>query len=125
MSLVLDAGALLAYEREPRRLQPHLVLARASGEQIVTPAGVVAQVWRGGPRQARIALLLAGVAEVALDPAQARRVGVLIGGAGTADVVDGSVVDLARDGDEILTSDPRDIATLAEAGGRAVLVTPV
>ena len=41
------------------------------------------------------------------------------------DVVDASLIDLARDGDEILTSDPGDLAALAFAAGKTLIITPV
>lgn len=92
---------------------------------MITTSGVVAQVWRGGRRQARTARLLGGIQEIALTPERSRQVGVLLGPARTSDVVDGSLVEAARDGDEILTSDPDDITRLAEASGRTLLVTPI
>ena len=70
-----------------------------------------------GGRQALLARLLAGVEVVALDEEFGRRTGVLLACAGTSDVVDAAVVLLARDGDDILTSDPRDLLALAETAG--------
>lgn len=125
MTLVLDAGALLAYERGDRTVQAHLERASRTGVGVRTTTGVVAQVWRNGIRQARVALLLRGVAEVEFDRVQARRVGVLLGAARCSDVVDGSIVDVAMDGDEILTSDPDDISTLAMASGKTLIITRI
>ena len=45
--------------------------------------------------------------------------------AGTADVVDATLVEIARDGDEVLTSDPDDIRKLAITAGKLLIVTPV
>lgn len=98
MSLVLDAGALIAVERGDRDVAAIIEVARRERRAIVVPAGVVGQVWRGGGRQARLARLL-GARGVFVDPltgASARAVGVLCGSAGTADVVDASVVLGAR-----------------------------
>jgi hypothetical protein len=39
---------------------------------------------------------------------------------GTSDVVDASVICLAQDGDDILTSDPADLLELARASGAHV-----
>jgi hypothetical protein len=39
--------------------------------------------------------------------------------------VDGSLVEAARDGDEILTSDPDDILALATAAKKTLIVTRV
>ncbi len=125
MSLVLDTGALLAVERADQIVLALVDEARRAGVRVVTTSGVVAQAWRGGPRQARLALLLRGSHEVALDAARSRSVGMLLGVAGVRDVVDGSIVDAATDGDEILTSDPDDISALVSASGKAALVTRV
>ena len=92
---------------------------------IRTSSAVVAQVWRGGSRQARLASALSTVDEWALDPERSRTIGMLLGLAGVDDVIDASVVDLAVDGDEILTSDAADIRALVSAAGRRVTVTPV
>lgn len=125
MTLVLDAGALIAYEDGDRTVRAFLERARREGVDVRTTTGAVAQVWRNGAHQARLALLLRGVFEVELTAEQARRVGTLLGKARLRDVVDGSVVDAAADGDEILTTDPNDIGVLARSGGRNVIVTRV
>lgn len=125
MSLVLDTGALLAYERGSRTVRAFLERARRTGTTVRTTTGVVAQAWRGGPTQARSAMLLRGVEEVELSRVRARRVGILLGTACRADVVDGSVVEAAHDGDEILTSDQGDLLTLAEASKKTLVITPV
>jgi hypothetical protein len=59
-----------------------------------------------------------------LDDALGRRAGVLLGLAVHADVVDAAVVLLARDGDEILTSDGGDLEPLARAAGLHVDLVP-
>lgn len=125
MTLVLDAGALLGYERGDRVVQAFLERAARSRSDVLTTTGAVAQVWRNGARQARLALLLRGVLEIGLDSPDARRVGALLGAAKRCDVVDASIVDAAADGDEILTSDPDDIATLAAASGKTLFVTRI
>jgi predicted nucleic acid-binding protein len=111
----LDTGALIAIERGDRRLQALLDEAAAAGAELAVPAGVVAQAWRGSNRQARLArfLALAAVTVVPLDDLHARAAGVLCGRAGTADVIDASVVICARARDHaVLTGDPDDLAAL-------------
>lgn len=125
MSLVLDAGALIAYDRGSRTVQAFLERAARQGEEVRTTTAVVAQVWHGDARQARLATLLRGVDERELTSEQARLVGRLIREARTNDVADGTVVTIATDGDEILTSDPVDIRELATTAGKTVLVTRV
>lgn len=92
--VVLDAGALIAIERADRRIVRLLELA----DQVHVPGAVVAQVWRNPARQVRLVRVLATeeVTIAPLDGAEARAVGQLCGASGTADVVDASVVLLAR-----------------------------
>lgn len=113
--LTLDAGALIAFERNDRRAV--LLLARALEEalELAIPAGVVGQVWRDGRRQARLARLLAArqVTIEPLDDQRARAAGQLCGVRGTADVIDASVVLCARARKHrVVTSDPDDLAAL-------------
>jgi len=98
LSLVLDAGALIAVERGDRNTAAVIEAARQEHRAVVVPAGVVGQVWRSGTRQARLARLLSarGVLVEPLTDTGARAAGVLCGAAGTADVIDASVVLAAR-----------------------------
>jgi hypothetical protein len=87
---------------------------------------VVAQVWRGGTgRQAPLARLLAGTDVVAVDDVLGRRAGRLLARSGHSDAIDATVVCLAADGDNVLTSDPGDLRVLAEAAGIHVDLIPV
>ncbi|MDQ3038103.1 MAG: hypothetical protein M3Y87_37270 [Myxococcota bacterium] len=87
MRIVLDAGALIALERRDRRmlaLLAELVSARVPAH---VPAGVVAQVWRGSPRQHAVVRLLSteAVRVHPLTEAMAYRVGLLLASSGTSD----------------------------------------
>jgi len=113
--LTLDAGALIAFERNDRRVVALLARALAHELPLVVPAGVVGQVWRDGRRQARLARLLAAdeVEVEILDDRRARAAGQLCGVKRTADVIDASVVLGARErGDRVVTSDPDDLGRL-------------
>lgn len=126
MSLILDAGALVAVERGDRDMIALIKLERLAGRAPLTHGGVVGQVWRGGTgRQANLARLLPGVAVVPLDETLGRQAGVLLGAAGTSDVIDAAVVLLAVDGDIICTSDPSDLTALAEASRTHLELVPV
>lgn len=73
-------------------------------------------MWRGGTcRQARLAALLQGIDVVPLDAALGRRAGALLARTRTADVIDAALALLAQDGDELLTSDPKDLRKLVAA----------
>jgi predicted nucleic acid-binding protein len=113
IEIILDAGALIALERGDRRARAYVFLAEQGKATLSTSSAVVAQVWRGGGRQARLARLLASdlVTERPLDPDASRRIGVLAAAVGDADVVDGHVAVLALErGALVMTSDPADIA---------------
>ncbi len=125
MTLVLDAGAFIAVERGDRRVMALLAREQRAGRTPVTHGGVVGQVWRGDARQARLGRLLAGVAVAALDEDLGRAAGALLARAGTSDVIDAALVLLGADGDEILTSDPVDLAALASARGVHADLVPV
>lgn len=126
MTILLDAGALLAVERGDRDMIAIIKGERQAGRAPLTHGGVIAQVWRGGHgRQATLARLLPGVEVHALDDDLGRRVGLLLGATGSADVIDAGVVLLAHDGDEIFTSDPRDLLSLAHAAGTHLELVPV
>lgn len=120
MSLVLDTGALVALERNERQMWVRLKVAQLSGDPPVTHAGVLGQVWRGGPRQARLSQALAGIDVRPLDEQMGRKAGQLLGIAGMSDVVDAAVILLAEDGDEVVTSDHHDLEQLANASGRHI-----
>jgi predicted nucleic acid-binding protein len=110
--VTLDTGALIALGSGSRRMAVLVEEALASGSEVVIPAGVVAQAWRGGAAQARIARLLrASVTSiVALDQRQALRIGARCAATGVSDVIDISVALCARDrGHAVVTSDPGDI----------------
>ncbi len=110
--VVLDAGALIAFERNDKKVRMLVELAMTHGSTLHTPAGVVGQVWRDGKRQARLSRLLgSGVLEVqALDREEAQAAGVLCGRSRTSDVIDASVALLARRHSAVvLTGDPKDL----------------
>ena len=125
MSLVLDSGALVALERNERPMWIRLKAAQLAGDISLTHAGVLGQVWRGGPRQARLAQALAGIDVHPLDERLGRAAGELLAAAGLSDVIDAAVVLLSTDGDDIVTSDPDDLHQLASAADRHVeLIRP-
>jgi len=121
--LVLDAGALVAFERGDVHVRAQLAAARRLGLELATTSPVIAQVWRDGRRQALIARLSAATRIDAPDEAAARRAGELLARTRTSDVIDALLVGIARDGDSVITSDPGDIGRLlAAARTRAAIV---
>jgi predicted nucleic acid-binding protein len=113
--VTLDTGALIALESGSKRMAVLIEEALAYRAEVAIPAGVVAQAWRGGARQDRIARLLRAsiTSVVPLDRGIALRVGARCAATGSADVVDVSVALCARDrGHPVLTSDPDDIRAI-------------
>jgi hypothetical protein len=111
-----DTGALVAADRNDRRMWA-LHAALLSEEVVPTvPAPVLAEAWRGGSRQASLVRLLAMCEVEEMTEIQAKQVGLLAGRSGHTSVVDLTVVEGAvRRGDGIVTSDPRDIQRIADA----------
>jgi len=114
----LDTGALIALESGSTRMAALVEEALVGRAELAIPAGVLAQAWRGGRRQARIARLLgaSSTSIISLDAKLAMRVGARCAVTRTADVVDVSVAICAKDrGHPVVTSDPDDIAAIDPA----------
>lgn len=125
MTVVLDAGALIAVERGDRRVAAMLAVANRAGVRITSCAPVVAQAWRSGARQVRLARALAWVDVGLTDLEMAKRAGELLGATATADVVDAFVALAVGDSDQVWTSDPDDLRALLNARGVRAGVIPV
>ena len=116
----------MAVERGDRVVVALVKRERLAGRPPVTSGAVVAQVWRGGRgKQVPVAMLLAGTSVVPVDDSLGRRAGMLLARSCGSDAVDATVVCLAADGDDILTSDPGDLRGLAEASGSHIDIIPV
>lgn len=128
-TLVLDAGALIALDRNDRSTWAMLRVAADASATVAVPAGVIAQAWRDGARQVLLSRALNHCDEIALDGSNARAAGLLCGQTATADVIDATVAivtaGLARTDDvALLTSDPRDLSHLLTAlNARARIVS--
>ena len=112
--VVLDAGAFLALGRRNRSMVKLAQLFADARTPLVTSAGVVAQVWRGGgQRQVPLAFLLRRTTVVDITHSVARALGRILGTSGTSDPVDAHIVLLARERDwPVLTSDARDLLAI-------------
>jgi len=113
--ITLDAGALIALDRGDKRLIALLDRALAQRLTFRIPSGVVGQAWRDGRVQVTLArfLRIDEVEIIPLDEQLARACGELCGATDTSDIIDASVVILARQRrDHIITSDPHDIRRL-------------
>lgn len=116
--ITLDAGALIALDRGDKRMIALLDRALAQGRHFRVPAGVIGQAWRNGRIQVNLARFLRSqeVEVIALDHYLARSCGELCAASGTSDIIDASVVIVARERrDAIVTSDPGDLRRLDPA----------
>lgn len=110
--VVLDAGALIAADKDDRRFWVWWKYVTAKKVRPTVPSPVVAQVWRSS-KSVFLARMLSKCEEVALDAGYSKRIGLLCARSGASDVVDAFVVLLAADRkSDILTSDPLDIGAL-------------
>ncbi|MEN9581812.1 MAG: putative toxin of system [Pseudomonadota bacterium] len=91
----------------------HLKDIQRRGEELTVPSAVLVEVWRGGPRSARIAALLQTCIIEPLSEGLARASGEAISNVPGASVVDAIVMtSAALRGDRVITSDLEDLDRL-------------
>lgn len=113
MSIVYDAGVLVAAERSDRTVWADHRARLEFGFVPKTTAPVVAQVSRSD-RQVQLRRFLRGCEITAFGDNQAHEVGALLGRAGTSDVVDAHVVVTAAETvSTVLTGDLADLSLLS------------
>jgi hypothetical protein len=116
--VTLDAGGLIALDRDDRRVVVLLARARETGAQVIVPASALAQAIRRPERQVRLSRLIRqpGTNVIDLGRVDATHVGRLLAASGTSDIVDAHVVICARRaGQPVVTSDPGDLRQLDPA----------
>jgi predicted nucleic acid-binding protein len=116
--ITLDTGALIALDRGNKRMIALLQRALSQGFVFRVPSGVLGQAWRDGRVQVTLGRFLRSeeVEIILLDEQLARSCGELCGATNTSDMIDASVVILARERREpIVTSDPDDLRRLDAA----------
>ena len=114
--ITLDAGGLIALDRNDRRVLALIARARERRMRITIPAAALAQAIRNPAKQARLSRLIrqADTDLIALDGPDATDVGLLLARTGTADVVDAHVVVCARRAKQVIvTSDAGELRRLA------------
>jgi predicted nucleic acid-binding protein len=85
------------------------------GGETVIPASVLAQVWRGGLRGARLSRLVAASTVDALGEDRAKEIGIRLGAQGGKDIADAHVACCAVEHRAVVaTSDRDDIEALTE-----------
>ena len=111
-----DTGALVAAERNDRRMWALHAGFLAEEVAPTVPAPVLAEAWRGGARQASLSRLLALCTIEPMSEEQARHVGVFTGKSSHDDIVDVTVVEGAiRRRDAVVTSNESHIRAIADA----------
>ncbi|HEX9296067.1 MAG TPA: PIN domain-containing protein [Polyangiaceae bacterium] len=111
--VTLDSGALIGFERADRRVVAHLKEIALRGGELTVPTAVVAEVWRGGARSARVTVLLRACVVEPLIEDLARVAGEAIAAVKGAGVVDAVVMSsAARRGDRVMTTDLDDLSRL-------------
>ena len=114
-TVIYDAGALIAADRNERRFWVEHRVRLERGTLPVVPAVVVAQVSRAG-KQAQLRRLLRGCEVSGLDEQTAHQIGACLAKASTTDVIDGAVVvDGVKRNAGIVTRDVEDIRALLTA----------
>jgi predicted nucleic acid-binding protein len=116
--VTLDAGGLIALDRDDRRVVVLLARARETGAQVIVPASALAQAIRRPERQVRLSRLIRqpGTDVIALGRVDATHVGRLLAASGTSDIADAHIVICARRaGQPVVTSDPGDLRQLDPA----------
>jgi predicted nucleic acid-binding protein len=115
VSVVYDAGALIAADRSDRTAWADHRARLEAGLVPVTTAPVVAQASRSG-QQAQLRRFLRGCEVVPFSDDEAHEVGALAGRSGSSDVVDVHVVATAhRRRFGLVTSDEDDLKPIADA----------
>jgi hypothetical protein len=121
VGITYDTGALLAAERNDRKMWALHAGAIARQQVPTVPAVVIAEGWRGGGRQVNLARLLRLCRIESMDDERARAVGSLAAKAHHSDIVDVAVVEGAiRRVDAVVTSNPTHIKAIANAVGHVV-----
>ena len=113
--VTLDAGGLIALDRNDRRMIVLVARAAEAGARVTIPATVLAQAIRHPAHQARLSRMIRQPTTdvVPLDRVDATAVGRLLASAATADITDAHVVICARrTGQQVVTSDPDDLRRL-------------
>jgi hypothetical protein len=113
--VTLDAGGLIALDRNDRRVIVLLARARETAARVTVPATALAQAIRHADRQVRLVRLVRQPTTdvVDLGRVDATSVGRLLAASGTSDIADACVVICARRADQpVVTSDPGDLRGL-------------
>lgn len=114
--ITLDAGGLIALDRNDRRVISLLARAAERNMRVTIPATALAQAIRNPAKQVRLSRLIRQTSTdvIDLNRSDATAVGLLLARTGTADIVDAHVVVCAkRAGQAVVTGDVDDLRRIA------------
>jgi hypothetical protein len=120
-TVVLDTGALLAFERRSYAMTVFVKATLATDAWILIPVGCIAESWRDGSKQALGARLMKLANELPdVDVGRAKRAGVLLGKVSQprkTQTIDATVIEAALSNQPslIVTADANDISSLLAA----------
>lgn len=121
--LLLDAGALISAEARPHgKVIAQCQLALLARCPTLLPTVAFAQVWRASPQQHVLSRIRQMCRALPFTAKTADDVGRLLARSRTSDVVDAAALEHNA---AVLTSDPKDLATLASAADYPVRLLTV
>lgn len=114
--LTLDSGALIALEKNKRRVVVLIKAAIVKRMSVTIPTVAIAEAWRGASYLPPLLRDLYDHADRdAVDDELAKRAGEALASTRRADAIDALVMTSAsRRGDRVLTSDPDDLGQFAD-----------
>jgi predicted nucleic acid-binding protein len=121
---VLDAEGIVKLAGGDLRMRQRFEAARQRRSEVVTAASTLAEVLRGGPRDAPVHRVLSRITVVPLDKSHGRTAGELLGREGLSGhrcALDALLAAVALRQPRpvlLLTSDPGDLAKLTDEPGR-------
>jgi predicted nucleic acid-binding protein len=123
-TLILDSDGLVKLSSGDDKARGFLAIARERGARVIVSAVTLAEVLRGGPRDAPVYRVLSRIVVHPVSPELGRLAGELLGSTGIAGhrcaidaVVAATALTLPRPV-VLVTSDPRDLTTLVEEPDR-------
>lgn len=122
--MVLDAEGLVKLAAQHPAVYARVKAARVRNGNVVTAASTLAEVMRGGPKDARLHQVLSRITVIPIDKQLGRAAGELLGRTGLSGhrcALDALLAVVALEQPRpvvLLTSDPNDLARLTEETGR-------
>lgn len=122
--LILDSGAVVAWSRGAARVRALLMRALELGMDVRVPVAVLAEVLRGGPRDAPVHRVLKAAFVSATQERIGRLAGALLGRAGGTNVVDALVAaEAVSEQADVITGDVADLSSLLASHPEVTIIS--